>query len=77
VDHSKVVTWLFLNTRPVTYTWQFLGKVMVVQVTTGQFRPERAGLIHEQQPVTIDGGNSGESIRWLAFSPLLKPIAPA
>jgi len=77
MDQPKAVARLFLDAHPVTHAWHVLGKVMAVQVTTGQLRPERAGLIYEQQPVTIDGGNSGDSIRWSAFSPLLEPVAPA
>ncbi len=38
---------------------------MAMQIATSQFCPELPDLIHEQQLITINRRNAGDSIRWL------------
>jgi hypothetical protein len=50
---------------------------MAVQIATGQLCTEMASLIYEQQLISIDSRNAGDSIRRPAFCPLLEPVTPA
>jgi hypothetical protein len=77
MDQPKIVGREFFYAHPVPYTREFLRQVVSVEISTRQFRLERASLIHEQQPVSIDGGNPSDGIFSPAFCSLLEPIAPA
>ena len=76
MNHPEAVGRLPLNAHPVAHARQLVGQVMTVEIPAGQFRPERAGLIHEQQLISVDCSNAGERIRRPALRPLLEPIAP-
>ena len=61
-------------------TYQYIKKLKAVGFTEEQAAVQAetiAGLINEQQLISINSRNAGDSIRWSTFYPLLEPVAPA